>query len=583
MHKILFIIFLITNIYATQQTHSVCNGHGEIKYTNATYVGECSNNKREGQGVLRFENTESYEGSWKMDKRNGQGRYTYANGMVYDGNWVDDTKEGKATLTYPDGSIYTGEFHKDKLTGKGKFIYASGDIYEGSFLNSKREGQGVLIYVDGARYEGAWHNDNKNGYGKQTYPSGAYYEGDWVNNAKDGKGIYVDRTGSKYEGAFKNNQRNGYGVLTYANKRVYEGNWLNDLREGKGKILYQDGKIFFGSWHKDKKEGIGSELTQYGLCKGIWKDSKLIEVTNEISTKEAYQYFNTLRQQAGMIALKPNKILQKSAKSHSRYIELHHKSIKGLQLHHEVRGKKGFTGKTPSDRAIAQGYFSNNIGEGISNFCTAKESINSLMTAIYHRFGVLSFSKDEVGIGFTNDPKILDRNFVHNMGSSRLNQLCQGSSAWIGYYYEKVCADPKFKVKKEPYDKAKASIRGQNPEYVLWPSANSKNNLYYFQNEIPNPMPGFAKTGNPISVEFNPYYFSKKVMMHSFKLFKNNKEIKNNKILTKKTDPNKKFTRLQYALFPLDVLARNAVYNVEFKYSYNGSIDTIKWTFTTMK
>ncbi len=62
------------------------------------------------------------------------------------------------------------------------------------------------------------------------------------------------------------------------------------------------------------------------------------------------------------------------------------------------------------------------IGEGISNFCTAKESINSLMTAIYHRFGILSFSKNEVGIGFTNDPKILKRNFVYDMGSSRLNQ-----------------------------------------------------------------------------------------------------------------------------------------------------------------
>jgi len=626
---VLLQLVILTNIYSLSIPQKICNGVGEIRYKNATYVGECTDNKKEGQGVITFKNgvkydgswsknkkngfgtqhyangvvysgewidglysghgkieynkIQSYEGSFKRGKRDGHGVYDYGNGIIYDGEWVADKKHGQATLTYANGAIYTGEFTNNEQTGKGKLVYPSGDIYEGSFKNSKKDGYGVFTYANGSVYEGEYKNNKKNGHGIYRYASGSIYDGNWVNDAKEGLGTYTQSDGTIYNGHFKANKRSGQGILTSKNGEKYDGSWLNDAKEGKGVLTYSDGKLFYGSWHKNKIDGEGSSVSQYGICRGVWKESKLLKTTNELSKKEIYAYFNELRTQAGMIPLKQNKILEKSAKSHSYYIELHADELKGLSYHDEVEGKKGFSGVKAVDRAISAGYYSRGVGEGIATFCTAKESINSLMTAIYHRFGVLSFAKDEVGVGYTQNPARLKRNFVHNMGNTKLNELCKEDGAWIGYYYEKVCKDETKKIKKDPYESAKTSIQRQNPEYVLWPSANSKNNLYYYRDEVPNPIPDYKKTGNPISIEFNPYYFPASIVMHSFRLYKNNKEITNTRILTKQTDPNKKFNSRQYALFPLDTLERNSIYDVEFIYSYNGFSDKIKWRFTTMK
>lgn len=36
----------------------------------------------------------TYEGNWTSFKMNGQGKFTWANGDVYEGNYVNDTVEG---------------------------------------------------------------------------------------------------------------------------------------------------------------------------------------------------------------------------------------------------------------------------------------------------------------------------------------------------------------------------------------------------------------------------------------------------------------------------------------------------------
>ena len=606
MIKPLLTLLLITSIYTNTLIGKSCDSIGKIRYKNALYTGECKHNKKEGIGHIVYNNGNDYEGSFKNDKKDGQGKYKFKNGSVYNGSWKNNTKDGYGVFTYNNGIVYKGNFVNNIKEGKGSLYYASGDIFEGEFKNNKQDGYGVYTYVIGASYSGDWSqgirsgkgifkhvsgavyegdfkNNAKNGQGRQTYVSGSVYDGSWVKNVKEGKGTYVDSTGAKYEGYFKNNKKSGEGVLTYVDGKVHIGSWLDGFREGKGTLTYPNGKVFYGSWHKNKREGVGTQVTQYGTCKGVWKSSKLTKITNEVQKKEIYKYFNMMRTQAGMIPLNINDILEKSAKSHSYYIELHEKELKGLSFHHEIEGKKGFSGVKSLDRAISAGYYSRNVGEGISTFCTAKESINSLMTAIYHRFGILSFSKNEVGVGYAQNPSRLDRNFVHNTGNSKLNELCKGDSTWIGNYYKEVCKDKTLKVKKAPYEEAKSSIQKRNPEYVIWPSKDSKNNLYYFKDEVPNPIPDKEQTGNPISIEFNPYYFKKAIVMDSFRLYKNNKEVTNTRILTKQTDPNKKFKSFQYALFPLDVLERNSVYNVEFNYSYNDLSDTIKWSFTTME
>jgi len=102
---------------------------------------------------------------------------------------------------------------------------------------------------------------------------------------------------------------NGKGKITYSNA-TYVGECKKGKREGHGIITYSNGAKYDGQWENDNKEGNGKYITQYGIYNGIWKDDKLIEVTNQNSYEEAYTYYNNIRKQAGMIKLKTNGILE---------------------------------------------------------------------------------------------------------------------------------------------------------------------------------------------------------------------------------------------------------------------------------
>ena len=629
MIKIILQIFILTNIYAFNIPQSVCNGVGEIKYANALYTGECKNNKRDGRGrvvfddgakyegdwkddkknghgtqyyrngmiyngewmdgfyhgngVLKYTTKEKYDGSWIMGKKDGQGIYTYANSSSYDGAWSHDKKDGYGVFKYNNGIIYKGNFSNNIKDGEGSITYPSGDKYEGGFTKEKYNGYGVFTFAKGGSYAGDWVMGNKTGKGKYIYLSGAIYDGSWVNNIKDGKGKYIDTKGNIYIGSWKNNKKNGHGKLALSSGEIYEGNFKDDKKEGHGVLTYASERVYDGEWHNDKKNGLGVETTQYGTCEGRWKDSKLVSIDNEYSYDEAYAHFNKIRKSVGMIELRTNPVLQDAAQSHSDYIGLHNSTMKGMDFHHEKVTNEGFKGVEAEDRVIKAGYFSTLIGEGISNYCNAQESITSLMSAIYHRFVILDFDKNEVGIGFTQYPHILKRNFVHNTGNSKLNVLCQNDNYWFGSYFKEVCADEKLKIKIDQYNEAKDEIRERNPKYVIWPVDGSVDNLYYFKDEVPDPMPGFAETGNPISIHFNPFYFTEDVVVYSFKLYNGDEEITETRLLTKQTDPNKKFTKYEYALFPHKPLERDTEYKVVIKYKYNGSSKRISSTFSTLK
>ena len=461
--------------------------------------------------------------------------------------------------------------------GTGTIHYSNG-TYIGECKNGKKEGKGVFTWDSGNKYDGEWKNDKKEGKGVFTWDSGNKYDGEWKNGKKEGKGVYTWDSGDKYDGEWKNGKREGKGVFTWDSGNKYDGEWKNGKREGKGVYTWGAGDKYDGEWKNGKREGKGTTINQYGLCSGIWENNTLIEA-NQNSYEEGYEYYNKIRKIAGMIPLESNGILEDSAQNHSNYIQ----ELEGLAYHEEEKNKSGYTGVNPYNRAIYAGYFSKYVGEGISHRCTAKISINSLMTAIYHRFGILTFDKNEVGIGFTQESNSINRKFVHNTGNSQLNELCQYNRYVGGRYYYDVCADKEHKISSEDYLNAKNNIKKLNPKYILWPVNNSINNLYKFKGEVPDPMPDYNQTGNPISIQFNDFYFSKKIKMKSFKLFKENNEIKEARILTEKTDPNKRFNNYQYALFPLKVLDKDTIYKVNFKYIYNGVTKEINWSFRTMK
>ena len=255
-------------------------------------------------------------------------------------------------------------------------------------------------------------------------------------------------------------------------------------------------------------------------------------------------YLNDIRASAGMTELYENGSLNEAAANHSLYL-YHH----DLMTHEENRMNLYFTGKTPSQRCISAGYI--NCSENISfknpNF---EDSIDRLMSAIYHRFGFLDISINEIGYAKADE----NHNYVYNMGSN--------------------------------INITDSSVSSKNPKLILWPAEQVKDIIPMFTNEIPDPMPSHKFTGYPISVEFNNYYY-KSIEEIEIKLFnRKGREIINTRVLNQKSDPNGKFNHLQFALFPLNRLDWSERYEVVLKYratlsDYTTEEQTKKWSFWT--
>jgi len=286
-------------------------------------------------------------------------------------------------------------------------------------------------------------------------------------------------------------------------------------------------------------------------------------------------YLNEKRQNAGMISFKENELLNKAALNHSKYL------IKNnTQSHNQTRNRTFFTGSNSDERAFFVGYdsfTSENLTVGNIN---TYESIDSLFTAIYHRFIFLNFKSNELGLGtFTNKNHSAS---VFNLGNSNINELCKKRNfIGVGTYYRNICKDRDFKIQKDVYIKTKKINILKNPNIVLWPYPNQKNFNPVFYEETPDPLPFCGVSGNPISVQFNPFK-SGKIKLQSFKLYtSSNGEIKDTKVFTKKTDPNKRFSDKEFALFPLQRLSWDTKYKVVFKYKEDGVLKSKKWSFKT--
>ena len=64
--------------------------------------------------VYIWKGSRKYEGTYLNNKRNGQGTLKYQNGVLIEGIWKDG-KITDATITYPDKSQYKGKVIFDEI------------------------------------------------------------------------------------------------------------------------------------------------------------------------------------------------------------------------------------------------------------------------------------------------------------------------------------------------------------------------------------------------------------------------------------------------------------------------------------
>lgn len=301
--------------------------------------------------------------------------------------------------------------------------------------------------------------------------------------------------------------------------------------------------------------------------------------SNKINTlQNAYNYHNSyIRKQAGLNLLTRNPLLEKASNNHA-----HYSFVNNIKGHAETEGKQGFTGVKSSDRANHVGYKNRMVMENISYRKNVILSIESLMSAIYHRFGLLDMSMTDIGIGFHLKDDECTANLIINTANNKINDLCEaGENFTYGRYFYRVC-HPDIKIAAEKMIQAENSTTKKNPKIIIWPIANQKDVPTTFYEETPDPLPDYSISGYPVSIEFNPI-FTKEVKVTDFKLYKGSTEITNVRYMDKQKDPNQKFTEYQFALFPLDRLEKNTTYTAKVAYIADGNQQTKTWLFTTKR
>ena len=218
-------------------------------------------------------------------------------------------------------------------------------------------------------------------------------------------------------------------------------------------------------------------------------------------------------------------------------------NLNNIFAHQEDSSKDGFTGEWASDRAVAVGYHSNQVGENITTARDEIESIDLLFSAIYHRFGFLSFMIDEVGMGVDNfkDKKV----YTYNMGIKNANN-------YKNY-----------------------------PDFITFPASGMVDVLPVFYSEIPDPLPNYYMSANPISIQFNPKFANTDISIEDFSIKPIGGEALDVISLDKTTDPNGRFDNLEFAFFPIKRLDYNTTYKVVITYKASSQIKQYDFNFTT--
>lgn len=275
-------------------------------------------------------------------------------------------------------------------------------------------------------------------------------------------------------------------------------------------------------------------------------------VVGDARSEDTLAYLNEIRKSAGLHTLKTNIKLEEAGNNHANYLKdvLNNYGVPVNHFEYETEYPSlYFTGVTAHDRAVYEGYKSDSYVEEALTYASIDgvDSVDELMSAIYHRHGLLFNFVDEVGIGIS--------------GMEADNHA---------YTYELAS-----------YSNKQSDLMAISPLIVAYPAQGSTNIRRVFYEEYPDPLPSTSMSGYPVSVEFNSYY-ADSVHVDYFRLYDaNNVEITDVTLMDEQTDPNGYFLENQFALFPMQVLEGNHTYRVELGYVLNGESGTKIWSFTT--
>ena len=248
---------------------------------------------------------------------------------------------------------------------------------------------------------------------------------------------------------------------------------------------------------------------------------------------------NLTRQLVGLPPVTWNANLGKSAQSHADYLQTNFDGIS----HDETPGLPGFTGATPGDRITAGGYTWSHVNEVISGgIASGQQSVQGLVQAIYHRFGILAPSVAEAGVGVGT---VVGKspNLVINFGATASNAVSMPSD-WLGTY---------------PVNGQTGVVRD-----------------FLSDNESPDPVANQNRVGYPVSIHAGDKDI---LQVSSFTLSPVGGSPLPVQLLSHPDDPHVPASAA--AIVPLTVLDYGTRYQADFAGTRNGQPVALSWTFTT--
>lgn len=151
-----------------------------------------------------------------------------------------------------------------------------------------------------------------------------------------------------------------------------------------------------------------------------------------------------------------------------------------------------------------------------------------------------------------------------------------------GVYFE-ICSNP-FQMRASYLSELDRRQQQLQPDIVVWPPYGASDIPPVFYEESPDPLPDMSVSGYPVSLQVNPT-LKGEVKLLSFRLFSRDGgrlvQIRRTRLLDSNSDPNKRLSDREFALFPLDRLAWNGSYQAEAVLTIGGEKVTRRWDFST--
>ena len=202
----------------------------KIKNEDSIFLGYINekNNKKNGFGVLKWNDGDYYKGNFKDDNFYGWGIY-YSNSTQ---------------------SLFKGAFKNNQIYGFGieEWKNKNNSKFIGNYINQKRE-IGTLKFNDNLKYEGKFNENNFNGNGTLMIGNSENelikIHGFFNNNIIDKIVFYENlKENKKYYGEISDIfEFEGFGILKdNNNNNIYIGFWNNNELNGEG-IIFNNKKI----------------------------------------------------------------------------------------------------------------------------------------------------------------------------------------------------------------------------------------------------------------------------------------------------------------------------------------------------